>query len=180
MKETSSRSKNQPPTPPARRPLIRRPLTWVITGSVMCALAFGVASTWYQLFPPPPDRVVDVYRTPRCSCAPAWIRSLEAGNFVVRVSMIPTLRETRRGLDMPPSLHGCHVGVYLNYFLEGHVASAAVRDLAIHRPEGRGLITQAALEAAESQSHDTVDENSPVLLLARDRRSWFPWYRPRS
>ncbi len=120
-----------------------------------------------------------MYRTSTCSCAPAWIRALEADGFVVRTSSTDTLRKTRRALNIPPMLQGCHVGIYLNYFLEGHVAPEAVRDLAIHRPAGKGLVTQAALMAAQLKG-PTIDQNSPVLLLSADGSSTSVWYRPES
>lgn len=152
----------------------------VIGGSMVCAVAAGLAIGWYRLFPPAPERAIDVYQKPRCPCARGWVRSLKDDGFIVRVTMTEALRATRRAFNTPPVLHGCHIGVYLNYFLEGHVAAAAVRDLAIHRPSGGGLVTQAALEAAESQSGATVDGNSPVFLLGPDGHSSSLWYRPGS
>jgi hypothetical protein len=178
-KRTSSRLQRLPAESAARSPMISGPIARVIGGSMMCAVAAGLAIGWYQLFPPAPERTIDVYQRPRCPCTRGWVRSLKDDGFIVRVTMTEALRATRRAFNMPPILHGCHVGVYLNYFLEGRVA-AAVRDLAIHRPSGRGLVTQAAFEAAESQSGATVDENSPVLLLGPDGRSSSPWYRPGS
>jgi len=149
----------------------------VIIASLAAAVAVGAGLSWYRLFPPKPENVVDVYQSEHCTCAPGWIRSLEQHGFVVRVSTTDTLRKMRNELKIPATLNGCHVGLYLNYFLEGHVAGEAVRDLAIHRPTSRGLITQAAWDAAQTHS-SVVDFESPVLLLDRNGSTASLWYRP--
>ena len=177
MSNRSSKCKGQSRDTVAQRRHVFRPLIWLIGGSTLFAMAFGVGFSWYQFFPPAPERAVDIYRTPGCTCDAGWIRTIESDGFVVRVTTTQRLADTRRALNMPPILRGCHIGLYLNYFLEGHVAPAAIRDLAIHRPVARGLVTQPALEAAESHSATTVDKSSPVILLGLDGRSRSLWYR---
>ncbi|MBS0422554.1 MAG: hypothetical protein JSR66_32905 [Proteobacteria bacterium] len=160
-------------TPAARW---RRAPALVIVASLVGAITVGVGFGWYRLFPPKAENVVDVYQSRHCTCAPGWIRLLEQQGFVVRVSTTNTLRKIRNELQIPAALNGCHLGIYLNYVLEGHVAGEAVRDLAIHRPASRGLVTQAAWNAAQSHTN-VVDYESPVLLLDRNGVTSSVWYR---
>lgn len=171
---------------PARRqpaPAQVSPARWprapalVIIASLAGAGAVGVGLSWHRLFPPKPDNVVDVYQSEHCSCAPGWVRLLEQQGFVVRVSTTDVLRKMRNELKIPAELNGCHLGIYLNYFLEGHVAGKAVRDLDIHRPRSGGLITQAAWDAAQTHS-SVVDLESAVLLFDRNGSTASVWYRP--
>ena len=126
---------------------------------------------------PPPERTVTIYRTHGCSCAFAFAKSLTAAGFEVRLIEEETLNGVRAALKTPSDLHGCHVGVYLGYFLEGHIAPAALSELALKRPTGRGVVTAGSADAQATHVSIALDEHSPVLLLQSDGARQ-PWFQP--
>lgn len=87
---------------------------------------------------------------------------MEAAGFGVRVIEHQTLKTVRASLRTPASLRGCHVGAYLDYFLEGHVSPAALPVLAMQRPEGLGLATESSTGAGVSHVRIADDERSTI------------------
>jgi len=154
---------------------VAKGLRVVFALSVFAALLAGVLDNWDSLFGPAPQRLVEVYRTHGCRCAFGWARALQAQGFVVRLREYDTLEYVRGSLQTPEHLHGCHVGKYLGYFVEGHVSPKALRRLSAERPVALGVATQPATRMSEQHSTAVVDENSSVLLV--DGRgqsySWF-------
>jgi len=125
----------------------------------------------------PPEQLVKVYRIHGCRCAFDWANSLRAEGFVVRVFEYETLKHVRDSLHTPTSLRGCHVGAYLDYFIEGHVAPSALRELAIQRPHGLGLATESSVNKKSVHVSIARDEKSRVLLVERDGRAR-AWFQP--
>lgn len=103
---------------PSALPISRRVFVAAI---LVFAAITGIMAIWEQLFQGPTDRIVSVYRTHGCTCAYAWARSLEAEGFVVRMFEYETLRYVRQSLHTPAHPSGCHLGKFMNYYVEGHV-----------------------------------------------------------
>ena len=125
----------------------------------------------------PAEQLVKVYRTHGCTCAFAWADALKAEGFVVRFVEYETLKHVRDSLHTPGSLRGCHVGAYLDYFLEGHVSPSALRELATQRPRGLGLATEGSVTERSVHVSIARDEKSRVLLVERDGRTR-AWFQP--
>lgn len=161
------------------RQRITRDLRVVVAASVFVSAIVGGLIVWQRLFPIPPERLVEVYRTHGCRCVFGWVKSLEASGFVVNVSEMHTLKSVRASMHTPDNLNGCHVAAYLGYFVEGHVVPEALRKLSGEHPAGVGVVTQATLTATASHVGAYVDENSPVLLL-RNQQPAQLWFQPES
>lgn len=154
----------------ARRELVGR-LRLVAVIAVLAAAAAAVVSTWDRLFPVAPEKLLTVYWTHDCGCVFAWMASLESDGFIVRDFEIEDLRSVRHRLGTPGTLHGCHVAAFMEYFVEGHVRAAALRKLAIERPEARGVV----LSADVSQHSSRPVAQADTLLLFDNDGSFRRW-----
>ena len=144
--------------------------------AVLAVGVFGaVLVSWEQLFPIPPERLIKIYRSHGCRCAFALADSLKAEGFIVQLYEYETLQYVRQALHTPSNLRGCHVGEFLGYFLEGHVAPLALRQLAQQQPRALGLATEGSVDRASIHVSITNDERSRVLLVELDgrARTWF-------
>lgn len=137
----------------------------------------AVLAGWDRLFPIPPERLVKIYRTHGCRCAFNLAASLKTEGFVVRLYEYETLEHVRGSLHTPANLHGCHVGEFLGYFLEGHMAPAAVRKLAQQQPQALGIATEGSVDPKRGHVSIAQDERSRVFLVERDGRAR-PWFEP--
>lgn len=148
---------------------------WVLVLAILAGLGAGVMATWDRWVPSSPEQVITVYWTHNCKCVFGWIDSLKAAGFDVKSFEYETLKYERASLRIPSNLHGCHVGTYLGYFIEGHVTPDALRQLQLEHPPGRGLVTQAVLSTKVGASSSYTDEDSPVLLMddTGQARRWF-------
>ncbi len=145
---------------------------WIVFGVALLAGAIAAALVnWDFLNATPPEQVIRVYRVHGCRCVFPWARALEAEGFIVRLSETETLKHTRARLRVPANLHGCHLGDYLGYFVEGHVDASVLRALAAQRPDGLGVVTQAVVNMEKEHSLSVRDERSPVLLIDRNGRT---------
>jgi len=140
------------------------------------AITAAVVSVEHR-FAPAPERQVTIYRTHGCKCAFTFARSLQAAGFDVRIVEYQTLKTVRASLRTPASLRGCHVGEYLDYFLEGHVSPAALPVLAMQRPTGLGLATESSAKAGASHVSIALDERSTVMLIGPNGEAQ-PWFEP--
>jgi len=101
---------------------------------------------------------------------------LRAAGFSVSVYEYETLRYVRASLRTPPQLRGCHLGAYLDYFIEGHVSPAGLSRLAMEHPEGLGLVTENA--AANARHVNVADDERSLVLLAQADGRLRPWFQP--
>jgi hypothetical protein len=123
------------------------------------------------------DRVVTVYRLHGCTCVFSWVSSLEAAGFTVRVVELGSLATVRSTLHTPASLHGCHLGNYLSYFVEGHVTPDALKSLASQHPIALGVTTESSVNAGRIHTSVADEEHSPVVLVEPSGQM-LPWFKP--
>ena len=156
-------------------PNFAKQLRIAIVAVLLVGIVGALLVSWEQLFPIPPARLVKLYRTHGCRCAFAFADTLKAQGFVVRLYEYETLEYVRRSLHTPANLHGCHVGAYLDYFLEGHIAPDALRKLAQQQPSALGLATEDSVHSKRVPVSIAHEEQRPVLLIERDGRlrTWF-------
>lgn len=170
----SSRTKASAKAPPRN---LAKELRLVVAVALLVGLIAAGLLLWEQLFPIPPEQLVKIYRTHGCGCAFNLADSLEAQGFVVRLYEYETLQHVRRSLHTPSTMHGCHVGEYLDYFLEGHVAPAALTKLAQQHPAALGVVTETTVDRKHGHVTIAQEETSPVLLVEGDGRTR-TWIEP--
>lgn len=158
----------------AKRPSLRKQLGIVAAVAFAGAAVAGLIVAWEAVFSPPPERLVKIYRVHGCTCAFTFADALRGAGYSVQVVELKNLSGPRGTLHSPPDLTGCHVGVYLNYFLEGHVSPAVLAELAATRPDADGVATQASA-LAETDVSIERDEHSLVFLVEEGggRQAWF-------
>jgi hypothetical protein len=159
-----------------RRPSLEKQLAVVFGVALLGAAATAAVLSFEHLFGPPPEQLVTIHRTHGCNCAFTLVSSLRAAGFEVRVIEHQTLKTVRAALRTPANLRGCHVGAYLDYFLEGHVSPAALSVLATQRPHGLGLATESSANVDPSHVSIALDERSPVVLIGLDGIAQ-PWFQ---
>lgn len=84
-------------------------------------------------------RVIQVYKSPTCSCCHEWEAYLRAAGY--RVESIPTedMAPVKARHGLPESAWSCHTAVIDGYAVEGHVPVAAIEDLLAARPAIDGI-----------------------------------------
>ncbi|ARM91723.1 hypothetical protein RHEC894_PD00217 (plasmid) [Rhizobium sp. CIAT894] len=80
-----------------------------------------------------------IYKDPDCGCCHEWSKAMAAAGFSVDVRDTDDLAAIKARLGVPADLEGCHTAVVEEYYLEGHVPLASVRQLLQERPPLRGL-----------------------------------------
>lgn len=123
------------------------------------------------------DHVVTVYRMHGCTCVFSWVDSLKAAGFSVRVVELGSLTTVRSRMQTPATLHGCHLGSYLTYFVEGHVAPDALKALASQHPTALGVTTESSVDAGRVHTSVADEERSPVVLV-EPGGPMLPWFTP--
>lgn len=161
------------------QPNLAKQLRIVLAATLLVGVVGAVLVTWEQLFPIPPEQLVKIYRTHGCRCAFTLADALEAEGFVVRLYEYETLKYVRGSLHTPSNLRGCHVGEYLGYFLEGHVAPAALRKIAQQHPSALGLATEGSVDTKSGHVSIAQEGRSRVLLVERNGRAR-TWFEPSS
>lgn len=150
----------------------RKPLLIIAAIAVVVAIAVGVLSRKEK--PVLYAQEVEVFRTHGCRCVFSWAASLREQGFRVRVYERQTLSAVRARLNTPKDFNACHVGSYLGYFLEGHIAGGALAQLTRERVSGLGLATENSVNHAP-QINVEADEVSNVLVVDADGRAR-RWY----
>lgn len=159
---------------PSRKGLPLVVKLWIAIALVASGVA-GVLTQWPRWFPVAPERRIAIYRTHGCQCAFLWARQLEASGYVVTLYEPESLKTIRGALKTPPSLRGCHVGRYLEYFVEGHVSAEALGVLARQHPPGLGVGTESAVVRHEPPSSTQTGGNPGVTLYDQNGNAHHWW-----
>lgn len=159
----------------AQLPFARRREVRIIAALV---LVFGVLAVPVFLFPSdppvrvPPERLLTVYSLHRCPCALRWKRALEQQGFKVAVFKLKSVDAMRKKLRTPITARGCHVGSYLDYFLEGHVPAAALVQLSEVHPAASGLMF---VTKSSQAIHGSDPDNLGMLVIVDQFGEASPW-----
>ena len=160
-----------------RGPSLKKQFGVAVAIALLGATVTAVVQTFDDFFGPPPEQLVTIHRTHGCACAFTFADSLKAAGFEVRVIEHQTLKTSRASLGTPANFRACHVGAYLDYFLEGHVSPAALPALATQHPRGLGLATEGSANVEASHVSIALEERSPVVLIGLDGKTQ-PWFQP--
>jgi len=137
---------------------LRRKLRWVVSIAVGSAALALALMTYDRVAQPAPDRRIAIYFTHGCSCVFGWARSLRDAGYAVDLFEPESLALTRKQLQVPPHLRGCHLAEYLGYFLDGHIPAESLPRLATEHPSALGLAPREITEVAP-------DPQDGVLLV---------------
>ena len=152
---------------------LRRQLALVAIISICGGILAAVVELCGPKFSTAAERQVALYRTHGCTCALAWRRSLETAGFEVQSYEPESLEPIRGKLQTPERLHGCHVAIYMGYFIEGHVPATALRKLERDRPLAAGAAMEASWRGDHVGAIAKPDEG--VILLFDEHGLPRPW-----
>ena len=85
------------------------------------------------------DKVLEVYKSPTCSCCGAWVEHMEANGYTTNVHEQQNLQSIKEKAGILPGTGSCHTAFIDGYAIEGHVPASDVDRLLEERPEGKGL-----------------------------------------
>lgn len=117
----------------------RRPLMWIALVSLIAGATALTLNVIDESVRSPLNKRVAVYFVHGCPCVANWVSGLREAGYDIELFEPESLRPIRQSLGTPPGLHGCHVGQYLDYFLEGHIPPGDLRRLAMEKPVAIGL-----------------------------------------
>ena len=83
--------------------------------------------------------VIDVYKSPTCTCCSKWVEHLRERGFTVRTTDTQDVASIKASHRVPPELQSCHTALVDDYVIEGHVPAADVQRLLAERPGITGL-----------------------------------------
>ena len=106
-----------------------KPLKWLagLSSILICSLVNGA------------EPVIEVFKSPHCSCCSRWEAILEENGYQVISHPTDEMRAVKSRLGVPDQLASCHTAVVQGYFLEGHVPVSDIRRLIAEQPEIHGL-----------------------------------------
>lgn len=79
-----------------------------------------------------------------------------------------TLYAFKESLQISPELAGCHTAVMGDYFLEGHVTAADIRQLLDQQPTARGLAVPGMPMSAPGMGGSGAGDSFETLLVGID------------
>jgi len=84
-------------------------------------------------------QMMQVYKSPTCSCCQKWVDYVQKRGYQVTVSNVSDLNSVKRELGVPSGASSCHTAVIGGYFIEGHVPEEDISRLLTERPNISGL-----------------------------------------
>lgn len=106
--------------------------------------------------------VIEVYKTPSCSCCHLWVAHLRENGFTVNTHDVSSTDGYRQKFGVPQALASCHTGMVGGYALEGHVPAREIQRLLAQRPKVKGLAVPGmvqgspGMEGARSVPYDVL------------------------
>lgn len=112
--------------------------------------------------------VIDVYKSPTCSCCNQWIGHLKANGFTVRAHDTNDVVSHKHRLGVPPGHGSCHTAEVNGYLVEGHVPAKEIQRLLKEKPRARGLAVPAMPIGSPGMEQDNRKDAYEVLLVKLD------------
>jgi hypothetical protein len=118
--------------------------------------------------------LLEVWKTPTCSCCAVWVRRMEEAGFRVRVTEMRDLTPVKLQLGVRPEHSSCHTARVAGYVVEGHVPADDIIRLLEQKPGIRGIfvpgmpIGSPGMEGPDPEQYDVlaVDEAGAVSVFA--------------
>lgn len=83
--------------------------------------------------------VIEVYRSPKCSCCSRWIEHLKENQWIVADYITNDVQPIKEQHAVPNKMASCHTALVNGYVIEGHVPSADIKKLLKLKPEVIGI-----------------------------------------
>lgn len=118
--------------------------------------------------------VVEVWKSPTCSCCSKWVEHLKANGFQVEVHNEGQMNPLKAKLGIPQGLASCHTARVDGYLLEGHVPASDIKRLLAERPTGRGIaVPDMPIGSPGMEQGDQQDPFDVVLFGDNGQRQVF-------
>jgi hypothetical protein len=85
------------------------------------------------------EAVIEVYKSPTCTCCHEWEAYLRSNGFNMRSIPIEDMAAIKADRGVPAYAQSCHTAVIEGYTVEGHVPVEAIGDLLAQRPPIDGI-----------------------------------------
>lgn len=89
--------------------------------------------------PAAPAVIVEVYKSPTCTCCHAWEAYLRDLGYEVRSIPVDDVAAVKLEHGIPEDAWSCHTALIDGYAVEGHVPAEAIEDLLEDRPAIDGI-----------------------------------------
>ncbi len=118
--------------------------------------------------------LVEVWKSPTCSCCSKWVEHLKANGFRVEVHNEGQMNPLKAKLGIPQGLASCHTARVDGYLVEGHVPASDIKWLLAERPAGRGIaVPDMPIGSPGMEQGDRQDPFDVVLFGDNDQRQVF-------
>jgi len=118
--------------------------------------------------------LVEVWKTPTCSCCSKWVEHLKANGFRVEVHNEGQMNPLKTKLGIPQGLASCHTARVDGYLVEGHVPASDIKRLLAERPAGRGIaVPDMPIGSPGMEQGARQDPFDVVLFGDNDQRQVF-------
>lgn len=104
-------------------------------GLAAAAVAGGAAKALEAQQPP----LMEVWKSPSCSCCGVWVQHVERAGFRTRVHNLESVEGVKRMLGVPNDLWSCHTAQVGRYAVEGHVPADEIRRMLREQPRIAGI-----------------------------------------
>jgi hypothetical protein len=84
-------------------------------------------------------KVVEVYRSPTCSCCHEWEAYMRRHGWTIRSHELVDMDRVKHEHGLPEATWSCHTAVIDGFVVEGHVPIAAIEHLLATRPSIDGI-----------------------------------------
>lgn len=79
--------------------------------------------------------VIELYKSPSCTCCTQWAEYMEGLGYKVNVAYEADRQSVKSHSGMPNQLASCHTAMIDGYVIEGHVPEADIARLLKERPD---------------------------------------------
>ena len=110
-------------------------------------------------------RVIDVYKSPTCTCCHEWEAYLRAHGYTVNSIPVDDLAAVKAERGIPGDAQSCHTAVIGGYVVEGHVPVEAIEDLLADAPAIDGIALAGMPAGSPGMPGDKA---APFEILALD------------
>ena len=110
-----------------------------------CSSAPSAPPDWTSGSAPPAPgavaavKVIEVYKSPTCSCCHEWEAYLRGLGYTVKSVPTDDMAAVKAQYGPPQDTWSCHTAVIAGYAVEGHVPVEAIEDLLAERPAIDGI-----------------------------------------
>jgi hypothetical protein len=107
--------------------------------------------------------LVEVYKSPTCSCCHEWEAYLRTRGYDVRSIPTEDMARVKTDQGVPEAAFSCHTALIGGYVVEGHVPIEAIQDLLADRPAIDGIALPAMPPGSPGMPGDQA---APFEVLA--------------